>query len=156
MNLIKMPDGTYNSEAVAKHILGVGATKTKITAKVKELEAKALIDAKSEAIELHIYANYSQKTQAQDNGWVSSFTTKLVASGITDLDKQIVEFTTSFLTGIKLSEILVNVDDAVKPMYEKLVKVAIKNEWCFNVIQEGKLAIKENREPVYAEFPKFD
>jgi hypothetical protein len=113
-------------------------------------------NAKSKAIENHIYKNYPRDTQAQDNGWVTNFTTKLNASVVVDLDKQIVNFTTLFLKGKKLDKILLHIDDQIKPMYEKLVKVAIKNEWTFVVIQEGKKAISENREPVYAEFPIFD
>ena len=127
-----------------------------IEAKIKELEIQALKDAKSKAIENHIYKNYPRDTQAQDNGWVTNFTTKLNASVVVDLDKQIVNFTTLFLKGKKLDKILLHIDDQIKPMYEKLVKVAIKNEWTFVVIQEGKKAISENREPVYAEFPIFD
>jgi hypothetical protein len=114
------------------------------------------LTAKSKAIENHIYKNYPRDTQAQDNGWVTNFTTKLNASVVVDLDKQIVNFSTLFLKGKKLDKILVHIDDEIKPMYEKLVKVAVKNEWSFLVIQEGKKAISENREPVYPEFPKFD
>jgi len=129
----------------------------RVNVRIKELEAEADADAKVKAIELHIYANYSQKTQAQDNGWVQNFTTKLKAGGVNDLNVQVVGFATSFLKdGKKLNEILAGVDVSVLPMYEKLVKVAVKNEWAYLVIQEGKKAIAENRKPTYVEFPKFD
>jgi hypothetical protein len=155
--LLNGSDFTLNSndEIIVKG-KKINLSKTKIEAKVKELEAKAEIEAKGQAIENHIYSYYPQKKQAQDNGWVSNFTTKLVASGVTDLDKQVVGFTTSFLKGSSLDEVLSGVEDETKPMYKKLVKVAVKNEWAYLVIQEGKKAIAENREPVYAEFPKFD
>jgi hypothetical protein len=107
-------------------------------------------------IEEHIYSMYSEKKQAQDNGWVQNFTTKLKAGGITDVETQIVTMASSFLTGKKLNKILTGVDGAVKPMYEKLVEVAVKNEWAYLCIGEGKKAIAENREAVYPEFPKFD
>jgi len=131
-------------------------TEEQIEAKIKELEIQALIDEKSQAIEDHIYENYPQKTQAQDNGWVTNFTTKLNAMGVKDLDKQIVTFAGAFLKGKKLKDILKDIDDAIKPMYDKLVKVAIKNEWTFLVIQEGKKAVAENRKPVYPAFPIFE
>ena len=120
-----------------------------------KLEAKAVIDEKSQAIENHIYANYPQIKQQQDNGWVSNFTTKLVANGVTDLDKKIVQLTTLFFSGKTLDEVLADIDEELKPKYKKLVKVAVKNEWALKCIQEGKKAIAENREPVYPEFPNF-
>ena len=107
-------------------------------------------------IEKQIYKHYSKDKQAQDGGWVTNFTTKLNAMGVKDLDKQIVTFAGAFLKGKKLKDILKDIDDAIKPMYEKLVKVAIKNEWTFLIIQEGKKAVAENREPVYPAFPIFE
>jgi len=122
-----------------------------------DVDFVADVVASSKDIENYIYSIYPAIKQSQDNGWVQNFTTKLNAGGVTSLDKQIVEFAISFLKdGKKLSEILVDVVDAIKPMYEKLVKVAVKNEWAYLVILEGKKAIAENREPVYPEFPKFD
>lgn len=131
-------------------------TQAQIEEKIKELEIQSLIDEKSQAIEDHIYKNYSKDKQAQDTSWIANFKTKLVASGVNDIDIQIVSFTSSFLQGKKLSEILTKIDKQVKPMYEKLVKIAVKSEWTLSCVQEGKLAIAQNREPVYAEFPKFD
>jgi len=109
------------------------------------------------SIEDYIYNYYPAITQAQDNGWVQNFTTKLNAGGVTDLDKQIVEFTTSFLKdGKKLSEILAGVEISLLPMYEKLVKVAVKNEWAYNCIITGKKAIADNTEAEYPAFPVFE
>lgn len=130
-------------------------TKTKIGNKVKELETIEKIEAKNQDIENHIYSKYTKLKQAQDAGWVQNFTTKLVANGANDLDNQIVGFTFSFYEGKTLEEILINIDDAVKPMYEKLVKVAVKNEWAYNCILAGKKAITDNTEADYPAFPVF-
>ncbi len=131
-------------------------TKTAINNKIKELEAKAELEAKNQDIENHIYSKYPTKGQQQDNVWVQNFTTKLVAMGVTDLEKKVVDLTTSFYKGKTLDEVLANIDDAVKPMYEKLVKVAVKNEWAYNCILAGKKAIKDDTDAEYPVFPKFD
>ena len=106
-------------------------------------------------LEKHIYNNYSQKKQSQDEKFVSSYTTKLKAKGVTALEKKIVAMITSFLAGATLEDILKDVTAEQKPYYEKLIKVGVRTEWSENCIVEGKTAIAENREPVYAEFPTF-
>ena len=110
----------------------------------------------NEKISGYIYAYYSQKKQAQDEKWVSAYTTKLKAKGIKDLEKQIVVITGRFFDGESLKDILKDVPDEQKKYFEKLVKVAIRTEWAERCIIEGKLAIKENREPVYPDFPKIE
>jgi len=122
----------------------------------KEKTEKEILEEKYQAIEDFIYSEYTQTKQAQDAGWVANFTTKLVAGGVENLDEQIVNFTFLFYEGKTLEEILININDAVKPMYEKLVKVAVKNEWAYNCIQAGKKAITDNTEAVYPAFPVFE
>ena len=163
MKIVQMPDGSFDYKGKALNILDFqhedelsDKDQALVDNKIKEIKVQHLIELKSQAIEDHIYENYPQKTQAQDNGWVTNFTTKLNAMGVKDLDKQIVTFAGAFLKGKKLKDILKDIDDAIKPMYDKLVKVAIKNEWTFLIIQEGKKAVAENREPVYPAFPIFD
>ena len=130
-------------------------TKKQIEAKVKELEAGFIIEAKGQAIENHIYKNYSQKKQTQDEKWVSSYTTKLKAGGVDNLEAQVVKMIGFFFTGKSLSECLESVTvQEQKPYFEKLVKVGIRTEWAERCIQEGTTAIAENREPDYLEFPK--
>lgn len=131
--------------------------KIKVDAKVKELEAQAVLDEKSQAIENHIYTNYPQKKQAQDEKWVSSFTTKLKAQGVDNLEVQVVQMIGLFFSGKTLEESLAGVtEQQLKPLFEKLVKVGIRTEWAERCIVEGTTAIAENREPEYPEFPKFD
>jgi hypothetical protein len=123
--------------------------------KIAELEAKAVIDAKAQDIENYIYSKYPAKEQAQDNGWKENFRTKLVAGGVADIDTQIVTLAASFLKGKKLNLVLKGVDSKVKPMVEKLVKIAVKSEWRLDCINAGKTAIKNNEEADYPVFPKF-
>jgi hypothetical protein len=111
---------------------------------------------KNKYIENYIYSQYPAKQQAQDNGWKDNFRTKLVAGGVADLDKQVVDFATSFLKGKKLDLVLKGVDSKVKPMYKKLVKIAVKSEWMLDCINAGRTAIKNNEEADYPVFPKFD
>ena len=124
----------------------------KIEKIAKELEAKAVIDAKAQDIENYIYSNYPAKEQAQDNGWKDNFRTKPVV----DIDTQIVTLAASFLKGKKLNLVLKGVDSKVKPMFEKLVKIAVKSEWMLDCINAGKTAIKNNVEADFPVFPKFN
>jgi hypothetical protein len=107
-------------------------------------------------IENYIYSNYPAKEQAQDNGWKENFRTKLVAGGVADIDTQIVTLAASFLKGKKLNLVLKGVDSKVKPMFEKLVKIAVKSEWMLDCINAGKTAIKNNVEADFPVFPKFN
>ena len=104
-------------------------------------------------IEEHIYSYYSEKKQAQDSKWVDSYSTKLKADGVTDLEAKVVTMTKAFFNGSTLDEILADVDDTQKPYFKKLVKVAIRTQWAEDCINEGKKAIDEDREPVYTDFP---
>jgi len=126
-----------------------------IKAKIKELEAEALINAKYQGIETHIYTNYSEKKQSQDTKWADSYTTKLKASGVEDLELKIVNKAKAFFLGGTLEEMLEDVDDTQKPYFKKLIKVAIRTEWAELCVMEGKKAIQEDREPNYPPFPNI-
>jgi hypothetical protein len=123
---------------------------------VDEVVEANLLKQKKESIGIYIYAYYPAKKQAQDNGWKDNFRTKLVAGGVADIDTQIVTLATSFLKGKTLDEVLKGVDSKVKPMFEKLVKIAVKSEWMLDCINAGKTVIKNNVEADYPVFPKFD
>lgn len=133
-------------------------SKEAIEAKVKELEAQALIDAKSQAIETHIYANYPQKKQAQDEKWTSYHMTLLKAGAVEDLEMKIVTATTSFFSGASFLDVVAGLSEIETQVesFTKLLEISIRTQWTKLVIDEGKLSITENREPVYAEFPQFD
>jgi len=104
-------------------------------------------------IEEHIYSFYSEKKQAQDAKWVDSYSTKLKAAGVIDLESKIVAMTKSFLDGATLDEVLADVDESQKIYFEKLVKVAIRTQWAEDCIREGISAINEGRKPEYPEYP---
>ena len=122
---------------------------------VKEENKRVDLKRKYIDIENYIYSKYPAKQQAQDNGWKDNFRTKLVAGGVADIDTQIVTLAASFLKGKKLDKVLKGVDSKVKPMFEKLVKIAVKSEWMLDCINAGKTAIKNNVEADFPVFPKF-
>jgi len=130
-------------------------TDDQIKAKIKELEAEALINAKYAGIEKHIYSFYSEKKQSQDTKWADSYTTKLKASGVEDLELKIVNKAKAFFLGGTLEEMLEDVADEQKPYFKKLIKVAIRTEWAELCVMEGKKAIQEDREPNYPPFPNI-
>jgi len=112
---------------------------------------------KAQAIETFVYSKYTAVKQSQDEKWVSNYTTKLKAQSVENLELQVVQMITSFYQGKTLAEALAPVtDEEQKPYFEKLVKVGIRTEWMENCIKEGNLAISENREPVYPEFPQIN
>ncbi|WP_108062715.1 hypothetical protein [Poseidonibacter lekithochrous] len=120
---------------------------------MEENKPKRLREEQKLNMENHIYTYYSQRKQAQDEKWVSSYTTKLKAANFEKLELVVVEMTTSFYDGVSFEDILIGIPVEQKMMVEKLVKVGIRTEWIENCIKEGELAITENREPNYPKFP---
>ena len=113
------------------------------------------IDEAQKAIENHIYSFYSEKKQSQDSKWADSYTTKLKASGVEDLELKIVNKAKAFFLGGTLEEMLEDVADDKKPYFKKLIKVAIRTEWAELCVMEGTKAIQEDREPNYPPFPNI-
>lgn len=105
---------------------------------------------------LFIYEFYPSEKQQQDEKRVSSYTTKLKAQGVENLELKVVGMITSFYQGSNLEDILSSVEDAQKPYFEKLVKVGIRTEWMEICINEGQTAIAEDREPNYPKFPTIN
>lgn len=121
-----------------------------------ELEQNYILKSKKTTIENFVYSKYTATKQSQDEKWVSNYTTKLKAQSVENLELQVVQMITSFYQGKTLAEALAPVTvEEQKPYFEKLVKVGIRTEWMENCIKEGNLAILENREPVYPEFPQI-
>ena len=123
---------------------------------VNEVVEASLLKQKKESISIYIYAYYPAEKQQQDNGWKENFRAKLIAGGVADIDTQIVTLAASFLKGKKLNLVLKGVDSKVKPMFEKLVKIAVKSEWMLDCINAGKTAIKNDVEADFPVFPKFN
>ena len=138
-------------------------------------EYKSLYESeKLQKLSAHIYSKYPQEKQAQDERWVSSFSTKLKAADIHNLESVVVGVVLD-LANNTLEQSVKNVvaglsDDVINKINKpnktqrkqfitdaltKLVKIALRSEWLEDCITEGKTAIEENREPVYAVFPEL-
>ena len=118
---------------------------------VEELKERETV-VKRNSIESHIYMYYPAKKQSQDEKWVSTYTAKLKASGVTNLEEQIVSMASRFFDGEGLEDIIKDIPDDQKKYYKKLIKVAIRTEWAERCIMEGMKAIEEDRS---INFPKY-
>ncbi len=113
---------------------------------------KFLKELKIKAIETHIYSKYSQKAQAQDQVWTDNFHTKLVVMGM-GVEAKVVGGVKAFMGGVTIAEYLKDENVETMPLLEKLIRIGVRSEWVYQCILEGKKAIAEDREPVYAEYP---
>ena len=129
------------------------------------LVSKERVAIKKEAIGKHIYRYYSEKKQGQDRGYQAYSQTAIV--GITaqtdnpiTLDSLTVEVMGAvlqiFAEVLTLSDFVESKPENLQEHYEKLVKIGMRLKWTKLCIDEGKLAIAENREPNYPNYPKFD
>jgi|GEM_PF-5064846 len=123
---------------------------------LKNLNAKRnlefLEELKIKAIENHIYSQYSKDKQAQDQAWTDNFRTKLVVMGM-GVEAKVVGGVKAFMGGVTIAEYLKDENVETMPLLEKLIKIGVRSEWAYQCILEGKKAIAEDREPVYAEYP---
>ena len=106
-------------------------------------------------IRTHIYRYYTPNMQTEDGTWKNYYTTLLKAKGVENLEADIVAKVIEVQNGKSLDEIVTDVDDALKPAYQKLVKIGVRTSWAYKIIEESLLAQAENREPVYVDFPTF-
>lgn len=118
-----------------------------IEEKMNELDVLKKEETKLLKIQNHIYSKYPLEKQTQDEKWVSSYSTKLKALEVKDLELTIVRMAEDMYAGKTLEEVLQNVPQEQKKMYEKLVKVAVRTQWMEDCIEEGRLAMEQNREP---------
>lgn len=142
---------------------------------VEVLTAKALADKKLSEISTYIYKYYSAIKQAQDQKWASSYTVKLKAAGVVNLESLVVGSVGRLAgetLGVVANDVVSGFDAGVisniqgdtevmrigyaESMLSKLIKIAVKTEWAELCIVEGKAAIAENRDPVYPSFPVFE
>jgi hypothetical protein len=114
---------------------------------------KFLKELKIKAIETHIYSQYSKDKQAQDQVWMDNFRTKLVAMGVVGVEAKVVGGVKAFMGGVTIAEYLKDENVEIIPLLEKLIRIGVRSEWAYQCILEGKKAIAEDREPVYAEYP---
>ncbi len=135
------------------------------TAEEKE-EAKKWINAyKKTAIGEYIYAHYSEQKQSQDRGYQAYAQTVVVGmTAQTDnpvtLDALTVEIMgvvmQIFAEEVTLADYVATKPTDLQEHYEKLIKIGMRLKWTKACIDEGKLAIAENRDPDYPPYPNFE
>ena len=119
---------------------------------------------KIDAIGIHIYLNYSEKKQSQDS--TNKAYSQTVIIGVTaqtdtpiTLDALTVEVMNTVLEilagNLLIEDYVATKSDDLKRHYAKLVKVGLRLKWMHLCKDEGALAISENREPNYPEYPVF-
>jgi hypothetical protein len=91
--------------------------------------------------------------QGEDEKWNSYYRTLVVANGFQNIEADIVSKTLEIQSGKTLDEVLADVATKNKEGIEKLLKIAVRTSWAKKCVDEGKLAIAENREPNYPVFP---
>lgn len=145
-------NGSPTDKRLLKWIANGGVVEAYATA--NEIKASELLQAQK-AIETHIYTHYTPTKQAQDEKWLSSYSTKLKALGVENLELEGVLMVTKYFGGMTLAEILVDIPTDRKHYYEKLIKVGIRTEWAELCIIEGLKAIADSREPNYRPYPEL-
>ena len=134
-------------EDIVKDLIGKNFDEAKIKVVLtKEEKQKQITD--------YIYKYYPQEKQASDQADKEYYLTLLKAKGIENLETDIVAMVQNLFKGKSLDEVVADVAD--KDAYLQLIKAGIRVTWVQMCKRELKLAITENREPVYPEFPKFD
>jgi len=121
--------------------------------KLKELEAKAKIDAKYRACAKYIYTHYPQTKQNSDLADKLYYENLLKAQGVQNLEADIAARVQSFYDGKSLEGVLADVAVEHKEAYEQLVKVGIRVAWVQQCKAELKAAIAESREPNFPNYP---
>ena len=114
---------------------------------------KLWIEDKYKEIENFIYSKYQQAKQASDQADKEYYTTLLKAKGIDNLEAVVVAKVQDFFNDVPLENLVDDVVDEDKEAYIQLIKVGIRVTWVQMCKQELKLAITENREPKFPEYP---
>ena len=179
IDFVTLPDGEIDFEGKAKELLQFKGTKKDIAKKVEELkiryaEQKPYVES-NQLIENTIYGEYSKDKQSQDEKWTSSFTTKLKAAGIQNLEELVVDAVRSYLPDNPVDRLAADIiatfdsniigkvqgeSEAEKTSYatkmvEKLIKIAVRTEWAEQCIIIGKAALASNSKPEFPTFPEL-
>lgn len=124
-----------------------------------------LTKEKIDAIGTYIYSHYSEQNQSQDRGYQAYAQTVIVGmSAQTDnpvtLDALTVEIMgvvlQIFAEEVTLADYVATKPTDLQEHYEKLIKIGMRLKWTKACIDEGKLAIAENRDPDYPPYPNFE
>ena len=121
----------------------------------KKANVLAYLRSKETDIVRHVYRYYPLEKQTHDEKYTSAYITKLmVLHGMNDVRSRIVAAVGAYYQGEgDLDKIIANYSDGQEEMFGKLVKIGIRTEWALQVVNEGGLAIEENRQPKYPKFP---
>jgi len=122
------------------------------------------IEKKSSFIGKHIYYYYTRDKQSQDRGYQAYAQAVIVgvasqmATPVT-LDALTIEIMGAVLQihdgNLTLADYVGTKADELQEHYAKLVKIGSRLRWAKMCADEGKLALVEEREPKYAEYPKL-
>jgi len=126
-----------------------------IDAMINVIEIEDDLALKKKSISDHIYSKYTRDKQTEDSTYVTSYITRLKAYGVTDLEVTVINMVKNIMEGSTIDDEVSDVDDEFKDMYKKLIKVAFRTNWAELCAIEGKLAITENRAPIYPDYPEF-
>ena len=154
--LAMYPDAIFtmkNDEIVAWDDRYTQPTKEQIEAKIKELEAQAVIDKKYADATSFIYKHYPQTKQNSDLADKLYYENVLKANGFENLEQTIVSKVIEFENGKSFDELLADVDDANKEAIAQLLKVGIRVTWVQRCKEELKKSIAEDREPNFPKYP---
>ena len=124
-----------------------------VKAKIKELEEQEKLKAIYDSCRNYIYQYYPIDKQASDQADKEYYTTLLKAKGIDNLEAVVVAKVQDFFNDVPLENLVDDVVDEDKEAYIQLIKVGIRVTWVQMCKQELKLAITENREPKFPEYP---
>ena len=117
--------------------------------KIKELN----VEQKYRECSKYIFKFYPDVKQKSDISDKTYFETLLKASGVQNLEADIVAKVQSFYDGKSLEEVLADVAAEQKEAYEQLTKVGIRVAWVQQCKRELKAAIVEEREPNFPKYP---
>jgi len=126
-----------------------------IDSMISIIEIEDTLALKKKSISDHIYSKYTRDKQTEDSTYVTSYITRLKAYGITDLESNVIDMVANIMEGSTIDEEINDIDDNYKDMYKKLIKVAFRTNWAELCAKEGRLAIEENRAPIYPPYPEF-
>lgn len=126
-------------------------------------------------IQATIYDHYPERKQAQDEKWTSSFTVKLKAAGVQNLEAQLVSAVGRVAAGEVFDTVVSSVVATLSPkvlaniqgsseveqqtyanyMFGKLVKIALRTEWAENCIAAAVTAAAANKRIDFPEYPEL-
>jgi len=136
-------------------------SKEEFEQKYIEFELQNNLNNKYNSCSSYIYKYYSSVKQQSDLADKLQYEVILKAKEdengeliYPNLEKNILDRIVRFNNGESLEDIISDITDEDKIAFEQLIKVGIRVSWVQSCKQELKLAIQENREPNYPNYPE--